>query len=346
MRRGLFAALLFISTVGSAEVRAHGLAGAFVSIETSDDQRADVLVKLPGIEDGTIDLELKFADDCVELTEPLRARRADGVLERWVVQCETALTGMEVEVLGLNAMVGEAFVELRSPTVPEWTAIVRRGTERVRLGEGNPRGLEENTGYFRLGIDHILSGLDQLLFVLALLLIVLRTRAPLGRRAVIDTMFATVTAFTVGHSITLAAATLDLLRLPLAPTEFVIALSVLLLAVELARGDDGTVTMRRPWVVAFAFGLLHGFGFAGVLAEIGLPASGIAMPLLLFNLGVELGQVLVVIGAGIAIAIVGLRRSRTITPFYRGSFLDRTLGYGVGILTAYWCFDRSLGWLL
>ena len=122
------------------------------------------------------------------------------------------------------------------------------------------------------------------------MLIVWRTRLPKGPRAVAKTMLATITAFTAGHSVTLAAATLGLVRLRLGPTEVVIALSVLLLAVELARDDRSTLTMRFPWVVAFAFGLLHGFGFAGALAEIGLPPDGIAVPLLLFNLGVEAGQ--------------------------------------------------------
>ena len=159
-------------------------------------------------------------------------------------------------------------------------------------------------------------------------------------------MLATITAFTVGHSVTLAAATLGLVRLARAPTELVIALSVLLLAVELARDDRSTLTMRFPWIVAFAFGLLHGFGFAGALVEIGLPREGIAAPLLLFNLGVELGQILAVLAAasgfGVASSIAGKRRLAA----GQRSFFDWALIYGIGTLTAYWCFERSLGWIL
>ena len=345
-----FAALLVIAAASTTDVRAHGVAGAFVSIETTNDHRADVLVKLPELEGTATDLELRFADDCVELTERLPTRRQEGVLQRWVIECKSALTGMEIEIVGLNAIVGETFVEFRSPEVAEWNTIVRRGNATVQLGRGDAQGLENNVGYLSLGVDHILSGFDHLLFVLALLLIVVRTRSPYGRRAVVRTLFATVTAFTIGHSITLAAATFDLVRLPQAPTELVIALSVLLLVVELAREDDSTLTMRFPWVIAFAFGLLHGFGFAGALAEIGLPASGIAMPLLLFNLGVEFGQVLVLlIAVLVATAAVGVARSigaKERSVLARGSFLDRALVYGVGTLTAYWCFERSLGWLL
>lgn len=336
------AALALMVTAYSAEARAHGIAGAFVSIESHGERRAEVLVKLPITEGAPTDLGLRFPEGCRETSAPSRARRPASVLKRWVVECDSPLTGMEIEVIGLNAIVGEAFVEFRSPELSEWNTVVRRGETSLRLGQEDLRGLESSRGYFRLGVEHILSGLDHLLFLLALFLVVVRTRAPDGRRSLARGMFATVTAFTIGHSITLAAATLDVVGLPQGPSEFVIAMSVLLLAVELAREDETTLTMRFPWVVAFAFGLLHGFGFAGALAEIGLPASGIAQSLLLFNLGVEFGQLLVVLAATAALLTakaLGTSRRNTAT-------LDRALVYGVGVLSAYWCFQRSLGWLL
>jgi len=328
-----------------AHVAAHGLAAGFVSVETADDHEADLLVKLPDVEGNTAELGVRFDDGCRELTAPTRIRRKDGVVRRWRVRCERPLTGMEIELIGLDAILGEVFVEFRSPTVDGWNTVVRRGLPTTRLGVGDTQGLDHNAGYFPLGIEHILTGFDHLFFVLGLLLIVWRTRSLGGRRAFVRTTLATITAFTIGHSITLAAATLDLVRLPRGPTELGIALSVLLLAVELARDDRSTLTMRFPWIIAFAFGLLHGFGFAGALAEIGLPPEGIAVPLLLFNLGVEVGQLVVVLVAATATiaagAIVGKRQP---ADPHHPSF-EVALIYAIGTITAYWCFERSLGWI-
>jgi len=343
-RHGAILALMLVTA--SVHVRAHGLAAAFVSIETADDYEADVLIKLPQIEGRTSELSVRFSDDCEALTEPTRIERKDGAIERWTIRCERPLTGMEIELVGLNAILGEALVEFRSPDTQGWSTVVRRGLPATRLGVRSSQGLDSRTGYLRLGIEHILSGFDHVFFVLALMLIVWRTRSPYGRRAVSKTMLATITAFTVGHSVTLAAATLGVVRLARAPTELVIALSVLLLAVELARDDRSTLTMRFPWIVAFAFGLLHGFGFAGALAEIGLPRDGIAAPLLLFNLGVELGQIIIVLAAASALGVASAVAGKRQLAAGRRSFFDRAVIYGIGTLTAYWCFERSLGWIL
>jgi hypothetical protein len=342
-RHGIILAVVVLAS--GTDVRAHGLAAGFVSIETANDHEADVLVKLPEIEGNTPGLSVRFADGCEELTSPIRIRRKDGVLRRWAIRCEQPLTGMEIELLGFNAILGEAFVEFRSPNIDDWNTVVRRVLPTTRLGAGGTQGLANHAGYFPLGIEHIVSGFDHLFFVLALLLIVWRTRSPYGRRDVAKTMLATITAFTIGHSITLAAATLDLVRLPAAPTELAIALSVLLLAVELARDDRFTLTMRFPWIVAFAFGLLHGFGFAGALAEIGLPPGGIAMPLLLFNLGVEMGQILIVVAAASAMAVTGSIAGQRRPTAGQGLSFNTAVIYGIGTITAYWCFERSLGWI-
>ena len=139
--------------------------------------------------------------------------------------------------------------------------------------------------YFKLGVEHILLGFDHLLFVLALLFLVEGWRRLLG----------TITAFTVAHSLTLAAATFGWVQVPQAPVEAVIALSIMFVAVEILhrqRGRTGIAT-RKPWVVAFVFGLLHGLGFAGALREIGLPDDAIPLALAFFNVGVEAGQLLV-----------------------------------------------------
>jgi hydrogenase/urease accessory protein HupE len=182
-------------------------------------------------------------------------------------------------------------------------------------------------GYGRLGIEHIARGVDHLLFVLGLLLIV-RNRWMLVKA---------ISAFTLAHSLTLAAATLGYVRAPIPPVEASIALSILLLgpeAVRVWRGET-SFTIRHPWVVAFAFGLLHGFGFASGLASIGLPKGEIPLALLLFNVGVEAGQlafVLLMMGLERVLRRLGVRWPR---------WAELVPGYAVGALGAYWMIQRT-----
>jgi len=187
--------------------------------------------------------------------------------------------------------------------------------------------------YLVLGVEHILLGIDHLLFVLALLLIV----KGVGR------LVATVTAFTVAHSITLGAATLGLVHVSSAPVEAVIALSILFLASELARqraagnpGDGANLTQRFPWVVAFAFGLLHGFGFAGALSEVGMPQQAVPLALLFFNVGVELGQLLFIA------AVFGFAWLVRLSAVRVPAVWPRAVAYGVGSVAAFWVVERTI----
>ncbi|MBX7492078.1 HupE/UreJ family protein [Qipengyuania sp. 1NDW9] len=181
--------------------------------------------------------------------------------------------------------------------------------------------------YFGIGVEHILMGWDHLLFVIALVLLVRRTW-PVVKAA---------TAFTVAHSLTLAAVTLGFAGLPQRPVEVMIALSIVFLAVEVARGDRQTLTRRLPWLVAFAFGLLHGFGFAGALREIGLPEGEVPAALVSFNLGVEAGQLLV-----IAIVLALLAVVRKARPAAEAGAV-KFASYAIGITGAYWLVDRVIG---
>jgi len=334
-----------IASLTPVEVDAHGLAAGFLSVETTDDHKGEVLLKLPEVEGNTPELQVIFGASCEELGPPTRIRRNDGVIKRWSVRCEQPLTGMRIELQGLNAVLGEVFVEFHSPTETEWNALVRRGQPLTILGAQAGHGADVRGDYFTLGVEHILSGFDHLLFVLALILIVYRARAVAGRRAVARTMLLTITAFTIGHSLTLAAATLELVRLPQAPVELAIVLSVLLLAVELARDDPRTLTMRFPAFIALLFGLLHGFGFASALVDNGLPPDGVALPLLLFNLGVEAGELIVVLAALLAMSVSGMIAARLALPARYHRHFRTLLIYGVGTITAYWCLERSLGWI-
>lgn len=180
--------------------------------------------------------------------------------------------------------------------------------------------------YFIIGMEHILAGWDHLLFVIALVLLVVKGW-PVVKAA---------TAFTVAHSITLAATVLGYAGLPQAPVEALIALSIVFLAVELARSNKETWTRRFPWVVAFAFGLLHGFGFAGALRAIGLPQGELPTALLTFNLGVEAGQLLVVA------VVMALRWAiQKFAPQAEANVI-RTATYAIGIIASYWLIDRVL----
>jgi hydrogenase/urease accessory protein HupE len=182
--------------------------------------------------------------------------------------------------------------------------------------------------YFVLGVEHILAGWDHLLFVIALVLLIGNWRK----------VILAATAFTVSHSITLAAAALGYVGLPQAPVEALIALSILFLALEIIRpdGDTPTLTRRFPWVVAFLFGLLHGFGFAGALNSIGLPEGEIVAALLAFNIGVEAGQLMVITSLLIALALVQRFAVNALVPAVRFS------AYGIGIIGAYWLVDRVI----
>lgn len=181
--------------------------------------------------------------------------------------------------------------------------------------------------YFILGVEHILLGIDHLLFVLALLLIIDCRRKLLW----------TITAFTLAHSITLALASLGYVSLPGPPVEAVIALSIVLVAMETLRKRRGEhpATARWPWVVAFGFGLLHGFGFAGALIHIGLPQKSVPLALLMFNVGVEAGQLVFV--AGVLFLAAGIRR----LPFRLPGWLNAVPPYAIGSIAMFWVLQRS-----
>ena len=192
----------------------------------------------------------------------------------------------------------------------------------------SPGPMEVIGTYTRLGIEHILTGLDHLLFVLALVIIVRGRRQLLG----------TITAFTIAHSITLALATLDVVRIPGPPVEATIALSIVFVASEIVRlrqGREG-LAARQPWVGAFAFGLLHGLGFAGALAEIGLPQNALPLALLFFNVGVEAGQLIFIVVVLAAAAIAGRLMRRHAHP----RWTVVTPAYLVGGVASFWIFER------
>jgi hydrogenase/urease accessory protein HupE len=233
--------------------------------------------------------------------------------------------GQVVRVDGLQARPRDVLVRVALLDRPVRTWMLRSGAGSFHI-RGDQTGTQVFRTYVQLGLEHILSGLDHLLFVLCLVLLVQG-----GWR-----VMQTITAFTVAHSVTLGLAALGLVRVPQPPVEAVIALSILLLASELAGQQAGRpgLTRRFPWSVALGCGLLHGLGFAGALTDVGLPEGDVYLALFGFNLGVELGQLLFV---GLLLALMGLLRR---LPVVGPAWIRGVPAYGIGSLAAFWTLQR------
>lgn len=248
-------------------------------------------------------------------------------VKRWSISTGgQGLVGSEIVVHGLQATMLDVLVRIEFHDGRTVTHLLRPSAPSFVVPGPEGGGAPVAT-YGLLGVEHILLGVDHLLFVLCLLLLV-RGIGPLVK---------TITAFTLAHSITLGLATLGYVHISIAPVEAVIALSILFLAsevVKLQRGFPG-LTSRHPWLVAFTFGLLHGFGFAGALSEVGLPAGDIPLALLLFNLGIEAGQLLFV--AAVLAAMALLRAF--ITP--SSPWVKSVPIYLIGCTAAYWFIART-----
>ena len=239
-----------------------------------------------------------------------------------------ALNGSTLTIDGLAAVPMDVMVRVTLRDGTEHSAMLRSGNVSFTIPEQATR-TELAISYWQMGTIHILEGFDHLLFLLTLLLIVNG----------IWPLLKTVTAFTLAHSLTLALATLDLVHIPPAPTEAVISLSIVLLAVEVVRKNQGQFTLseRFPWLVAFTFGLVHGLGFAGALSEIGVPQNEIPLTLLMFNVGVETGQVMFVVAVSLLLA--GLHRIHN----HSAVTLARATPYAIGGMAAFWTIERTIG---
>jgi hydrogenase/urease accessory protein HupE len=244
------------------------------------------------------------------------------------VRCERPLDGASVGLTGLEASFTDALLRIAPLGRPVQTERLTRGRPVVKVAIV-PDSWQVARTYTVIGVEHILAGFDHLLFVIALVLLLQNGW----------TVVKAATAFTVAHSITLAGSSLGLFGLAQAPVEALIALSIVFLAVEIAKQGEGDkrLSERIPWVVAFLFGLLHGFGFAGALREIGLPEGDVPLALLTFNIGVELGQLLIVAAT---LAILALLR-RLALPALRPATLLAT--YAIGGVASFWFIERLVG---
>jgi hydrogenase/urease accessory protein HupE len=261
----------------------------------------------------------------VEALTPVAARTTgDAAVQTWRLRAES-LRGQSLYIEGLEATFTDVLVCVAFGDGSTW---VQRLTPQqpASLIPARPSAWGVAGTYLTLGIEHILTGIDHLLFVLALLLLTKGTWR----------LVKTVTAFTVAHSITLGLAALGIIHVPSRPVEAVIALSIVLVAAEIVqarRGRSG-LAAHMPWIVAFIFGLLHGFGFAGALSEVGLPEGHIPVALLFFNLGVEAGQLLFV--AAVLTLVAGARRIPMAWPRWAGLVPP----YAIGSLAMFWVIQR------
>jgi hydrogenase/urease accessory protein HupE len=256
---------------------------------------------------------------------PPHVERLQGAeLQRWTIRVPHGLDGWEVTIHGLPATMADVLVRVALLDGRVVSRIVRPEAPSFTFSAATAGPTA--TGYFQLGVEHILLGVDHLLFVLCLLLLV---------RSVAQVL-KTITAFTLAHSITLALATLGYVHVPSAPVEATIALSIVFLATEIAKRRVGqpSLTERKTWVIAFIFGLLHGFGFAGALSQIGLPAREIPLSLLLFNVGVEAGQIIFVASV---LLLVLLARRVVLTP---PVWLRPVSAYSIGTIASFWLIAR------
>ena len=322
VRKALLAPLLLLLPVPAG---AHELRPAYLELREGDAGSFHVSWKTPMRGERRLALSPEFSGE-VEASSPIVTRASGGAaVQSWSARAVEPLRGQTLRIAGLEATMTDALVRIEFADGAEWTRRLTPREPAAVIPEQTSRAAVAGV-YLGLGVEHILLGVDHLLFVLALLLV---TRG--GPK-----LIGAVTAFTAAHSLTLGLATLGFVHVPAPPIEAIIAASIVLVAAEIVRsrgGHDG-LTARAPWVVAFAFGLLHGFGFAGALGEIGLPEGRIPAALLFFNLGVEAGQLAFL--AAVLVAAVAVRRLAGAPP----RWMELVPPYAIGILATFWVIQR------
>lgn len=320
-------------------VRSHALEPGFLELVPIGAGEWRVTWRKPQVQGRPMPIDAVLPEGCSPRRGPEPGFDGRAFLAGWVASCSEGLEGGEIRIEGLERTRTDVLV--RYATAPD------TGPQTARLTPATPAftvpvdpgPLGVFSGYFALGVDHILKGVDHLLFVLMLLLLI-RDWRPL---------VAAVTSFTVAHSLSLAAASLGWIVVPSPPVEAIVALSIAFLAAELLQKhrEKRGLTERYPWVLAFAFGLLHGLGFARALLEVGLPEGDVPLALLSFNVGVEAGQLLFIATAlalGLAFARLYPILAASFTRPGSPGFL--ALAYGVGSLAAYWVIERVSGFII
>ncbi len=322
---GLIWILMIFST--SLPAWSHEIRPAYLEINEKDNHLFDVLWKQPSNGTLALHLEPEVSNGLIATTPSQESAANSFVVQRWenLKFSRESFDGAIIRVNGLENTITDTLINISFANGQQIQEILKPNSPSYEIhltGTGNLPILS----YLRLGIEHILTGYDHLSFVLGLILL-LTSRLQLIK---------TITAFTIAHSITLGVAALGYVTVSAPVIESLVALSIVFVAVEVSRyyqGDHG-LTVKYPWLIAFTFGLLHGFAFAGSLADIGLPQHNIPLALLLFNLGVEIGQLIFVIG------VIGLIYALKKIPQQLPNYLRWFAPYAIGSFASFWMIQR------
>jgi hypothetical protein len=320
------ALLLLVAVAGPVAVSwAHELRPALLEVSERDAGRYAVVWKVPVVGDRALALEPLFPAQCSSSGSRASEVTTNARVQEWSIDCGSdGLSRGQIVIDGLERTLTDVLLRIDRRGQDPTTALLRSDAPAAMLDR---KAGATAMGYLRLGLEHIVFAPEELLFVLALVLIA-------GRRFAV--LVKTIAAFTLGQSVTLALTVLHVVRVTLAPVEAVIALSGMFVAAEIVRARAGRVglTLRAPWVVALGFGLLHGFGSAGAVAEIGLPTEQIVLALLLFNLGSALGQL------GFVTACEVVLRGESRAAPCRAGWAESIAPYAIGTMAAFWLVQR------
>jgi hydrogenase/urease accessory protein HupE len=315
-----------LALLSPTDAAAHALAPSLLEIRETEPGRAEVQWKTPVFGVPGAELRPVLPADCAITNQPEVNRVEAAYIVRWSVDCGTgSFVGRRIGASGIADSRANVLLRVTTADGRSFRSVLTAERPSFTVPERQP-WIEVANAYFVLGVGHILTGADHLLFVFGLLLLISGARQLLW----------TLTSFTLGHSLTLSLAVLGFVRIPQAPAEAAIAASIFVLAAELARGAGAPPTLMRrfPWAMAALFGLLHGLGFAGALAEIGLPPGDIPLALFSFNLGIEAGQVIFVAG------VLALRGAVAFLPVRAPKGAELVPAYVIGSLAAFWFFER------
>jgi hydrogenase/urease accessory protein HupE len=320
----VFASLLLLGF--ALCVGAHDVRPAYLQLHQTSADTYDVLWKVPALgNDMRLSVYVELPKDCSNLTEPRGFFSPGSYTERWSVKRPGGLAGATIRIDGLSSTITDVLVRVERMDGSQQVARLTPSDPSF-IVEAAPNALGVVRAYLPLGIKHILTGPDHLLFVLGLLLLVS------GFKRLVKT----ITAFTVAHSVTLTLATLGFVHIPPPPVETMIALSIVFVAREVIKQRQGipSLAQKQPWLVAFSFGLMHGLGFAGGLTAAGLPPQHIPLALLFFSMGVEIGHFSFV---GLVLSLRALLRR---TDFSWPTWAWRVSPYAIGGLAAFWVIQR------
>ena len=325
MKKLTFLIFIFLSSIFSFSDE---LKLSYLEITENKPQHYSMLLKTPSKDNKKLPIDILMPRGCSLSFPKISNLINDIYLDSWKIKCDKGLESNTLFVKGLKATDTELLLHLYFHSGVSHSTLLSPTSPSFNIPKANSSWQIVQT-YAWLGVTHILLGFDHLLFVFALLLIVKNMRP----------LLCTISAFTLAHSLTMAVATLGIVHIPQAPVEAVIALSILFLAMEIIHEKQGKIglTSQYPWLIAFIFGLLHGFGFAGALSEIGLPQHAITLALIFFNIGVEVGQLMFIVS--IVLIVMVLQRLSYPTLLNK---LQTVVVYIIGGISSFWLIERIL----